>query len=293
MPRTASGLRTNPAARLADLERQRPEWQAWLRLLGEVEREASDAHWSSAADESDDATPPSSDAPLLHQRVLRIDAGHIQQLMQRLAVAASALDGATSLREYHPSVPEVLKLMGASVRQQEDEITALAAERELSAGALASVTHLAALPVLRSSGQALQGRTPPHWPHGYCPICAAWPIFAERRGLDRSRRLRCGRCAAEWAVEWLYCIYCGERDHERLAYLEPEGRGEMLRVETCSRCKGYLKSISSLQGFPAFELLLQDLETVELDLVALDRGYQRPQLSGFVLDTQVIDDASR
>jgi FdhE protein len=293
MPRTASGLRTDPAARLADLERQRPEWQAWLRLLDEVEHEASDARWSSTIDRSDAATPPSSDAPLLHRRVLRIDAGHIQQLMQRLAVAASALDGATSLREYQPSMPEVRKLIEASVRQQEDEIIALAAERELSAGALASVTHLTALPVLRSAGQALQDRIPSHWPHGYCPICAAWPIFAERRGLDRSRRLRCGRCAAEWGVEWLYCIYCGERDHERLAYLEPEGRSEMLRVETCSTCKGYLKSISSLQGFPAFELLLQDLETVELDLVALDRGYQRPQLHGFVLDTQVIDDASR
>jgi FdhE protein len=179
------------------------------------------------------------------------------------------------------------------VRQEENEIAEVAAARGLTAGALGSVCHLAALPVLRSSGRALQDRIPSHWPHGYCPVCAAWPIFAERRGLDRSRRLRCGRCAADWAVEWLYCIYCGERDHERLSYLEPEGRGEMLRVETCSSCNGYLKSISSLQGFPPIELLLQDLETVELDLVALDRGYQRPPTSGFTLDTQVVDHASR
>jgi FdhE protein len=134
---------------------------------------------------------------------------------------------------------------------------------------------------------------PPHWHHGYCPVCAAWPILAERRGLDRSRRLRCGRCGAEWKVQWLYCVYCGEREHERLGSLESDDRGEMLKVETCATCRGYLKSIASLQGFPAFELLLQDLETVEFDLVALDRGYCRPLRSGFALDIQIVDHASR
>jgi FdhE protein len=66
----------------------------------------------------------------------------------------------------------------------------------------------------------------------------------------------------------------------------------MLKVETCTTCKGYLKSIASLQGFPAFELLLQDLETVEFDLVALDRGFARPRNRGFVLQLQIIDRAS-
>jgi FdhE protein len=124
-------------------------------------------------------------------------------------------------------------------------------------------------------------------------VCAAWPIFAERRGLDRSRRLRCGRCAAEWEVEWLYCVYCNERDHKRLDALEPDGQGEMLKVETCATCQGYLKSLASLQGFSDFELLLQDLETVELDLVALERGYRRPSHTGFPLDTVIIANASR
>jgi FdhE protein len=61
----------------------------------------------------------------------------------------------------------------------------------------------------------------------------------------------------------------------------------MLKVETCASCKGYLKSLASLQGFSDFELLLQDLETVELDLVALDRGYRRPSHSGFAIDTRI------
>ncbi len=67
----------------------------------------------------------------------------------------------------------------------------------------------------------------------------------------------------------------------------------MLKVETCATCKGYLKSIATLQGFTAFELLLQDLETVELDLVALNRGYVRPVKSAFTLNVHVADRASR
>src|SRR5439155_1483348 len=80
------------------------------------------------------------------------------------------------------------------------------------------------------------------------PICAGWPILSERRGLERSRRLRCGRCAGDWEVERLRCIYCGEREHERLGSLVLEDRGERLKVETCASCRGYLKSVATLQG---------------------------------------------
>jgi FdhE protein len=67
----------------------------------------------------------------------------------------------------------------------------------------------------------------------------------------------------------------------------PDEQGERLNVETCSSCRGYLKSVATLQRIPPFELLLQDLETVELDLVALDRGYGRPEESGFPLEIRL------
>jgi FdhE protein len=230
----------------------------------------------------------------LNGRTLQVDAARIRRLVRGLASTASAgdLEGGSSLGRYRPSEGEALGLIAAAVRQDDDAIKELAAERGVDAGALASVAHLAAFPLLQSCGRLHESRVPSHWHHGYCPICAAWPILAERRGLDRSRRLRCGRCAAEWEVQWLYCVYCGEQEHERLGSLEPDDRGEMLKVETCATCRGYLKSFASLQGFPAFELLLQDLETVEFDLVALDRGYCRPLKSGFALDIQIVDHAS-
>jgi FdhE protein len=286
MPRTAAGFRTDATSRLAELRRQRPEWETWLKLLGEVERAVA-SHESGArpswAGSRESPVARSPDAPLLHGCVLEIDAAEQQRLIRRLATMAAELDGAASLGEFRPTADDAVQLIGAAVRQDQDEIAAVAAERGLEAGPLASVIHLAALPLLRSSGRALQDRVPRHWPHGYCPICAAWPILAERRGLDRSRRLRCGRCAGEWEVEWLTCIYCGERKHQQLGSLVPENGDEVLKLETCASCRSYLKSVATLQAIPAFDLLLRDVETVELDLVALERGYVRPEENGFSL----------
>ena len=294
---TTPGLRLDRSTRLAELERQKPEWQAWLGLLGEAERALDDEGWRAAiADARPGGTVrgPSADVPLLHGRALEIDAGRAQLLAQRLGAAAAAGDGtgALSLGGYRPSPDDAMRLLAAALRQDPAQVRGLAAAAGIDPGALTSMAHLLALPVLQACGRLLEGVVPPYWPQGYCPICAAWPILAERRGLDRSRRMRCGRCGGEWQVQWLCCIYCGQQDHEHLGLLMPEERGERLNVETCASCGGYVKSVATLQAIPAFELLLQDLETVELDLVALDRGYGRPEEAGFSLDVRVADRVS-
>jgi FdhE protein len=298
MPRTAGGLRTDTTSRLSRLQQQRPEWQAWIGLLA-IAEQASQEDASSTTPTEPDLTPgssvPQDDAPLLHRRSLHADLAGIHRLLGRLAEAASSgpNEGGTFLHEYRPSAAETLALVSAAAVQDDDALQTLAAQRGLDAGALATLAHLAAYPLLQSCGRQLQRSISPSWQRGYCPVCAAWPTLAERRGLDRSRRLRCGRCSTQWEVPWLHCIYCGERNHEHLGSLEADGQGEVLKVETCTTCKGYLKSIATLQGFPAFELLLQDLETVEFDLVALDRGFIRPRNPGFVLELHIIDRASR
>jgi formate dehydrogenase maturation protein FdhE len=70
----------------------------------------------------------------------------------------------------------------------------------------------------------------------------------------------------------------------------PETPGDVHKVETCDSCQGYIKSVATLQAIPPFELLLQDLETVELDIVARERGYGRPDASGFELEVTVAGD---
>lgn len=289
MHRTIPGLRTDSSARLAGLERQRPEWRAWLRLLGEAQRQLEGPGWGTPfVAPTDRDAGASADAPLLHGRTLELDAARARRLVRRFASIAAAGNegGAASLRGYQPTAADAVQLLAAAVRQDRGGIGRLAEAGGVDPEALASTAHLAAVPLLHSCRRLLAERVPESWPHGYCPICAAWPILSERRGLDGSRRLRCGRCGSDWQVEWLHCIYCGEREHEQLGSLVPEDRGERLKVETCASCAGYLKSVATLQEIAPFELLLQDLETVELDLVALDRGYRRPQESGFLLDAR-------
>jgi FdhE protein len=282
MPRTAGSVRTNAAPGLAELERRKPEWRTWLRLLSEVARAQVDPRWQTSLPDAATPGPEAGSgvrAPLLHRRRMTIDGGGARQLLRRLASAA-----ADSLGRYRPSTEAAVELIAAAVRQDSAEIGALAASAGVDGAALGSIAHLATLPLLHACGRLLESRLPSFWPEGYCPVCAAWPILAERRGLDRSRQFRCGRCAVQWQMQGLCCVYCGERDHRRLGSLVPEDGDGMLNVEICHTCGGYLKSVATLQRIPPIELLIRDLDTVELDLVAVDRGYGRPEGAGFPLE---------
>jgi FdhE protein len=292
MSRPAAGIRTSPAARLVEA---RPEWQAWIQLLELAWVSVEESTWEPLAETNAIPVGSPRSAPLLEGQTLSLDADRASQLLEALRSSAVAgdLPGGRSLRSYRPSRADALELISAAVQQDLGAIAQVAAGHGIDPGALVSLANLTALPLLQSCGRLLQSKIPSDWSAGYCPICAAWPILAERRGLDRSRRLRCGRCAADWEVPWLYCIYCDEREHTRLGTLVVSESGDTLKVETCDSCGGYLKSLATLQRFPPFDLVLRDLETVELDLVALDRGYIRPEGKPFELKLRLIQHASR
>jgi FdhE protein len=146
-------------------------------------------------------------------------------------------------------------------------------------GALArALAHPAALPLL--SACAARSAERPGWNRGYCPVCGAWPAIAEMRGLEASRQLRCARCGADWATAWLACVYCGNDDHRELAGLVSETAGAMRRVDTCTRCRGYLKSVTTLTARTHPEVVLEDMATVPYDVSALAEGASRPASLG-------------
>jgi FdhE protein len=122
---------------------------------------------------------------------------------------------------------------------------------------------------------------PRGWRHGYCPVCGAWPGFAEVCGVERSRYLRCLRCAAAWQAHGLACVYCGMREHAKLGRLVPEEGPQKWAIETCQACRGYLKVFTALRPLPAEAVLSKDLETVELDIAAGERGFRRPDGTGY------------
>jgi FdhE protein len=116
-----------------------------------------------------------------------------------------------------------------------------------------------------------------HWPCGYCPACGSWPALAER--LPDRDVLRCSFCALAWTLAAGTCVYCGDPD---AAMAVPHGEvsgGHVL--QTCRKCGGYLKGtpVDALSPFPL--LAIADLETMDLDVFAMEQGFHRPDLREF------------
>jgi FdhE protein len=106
------------------------------------------------------------------------------------------------------------------------------------------------------------------WPRGYCPVCGSWPVLGEFRGLDQVRFLRCALCAAAWEFPRSACPFCENRDHRRLGFLFVEGQEANRRVFVCRECHWHVRMVTTLQPLTAPQVLVKDLETVDLTLVA-------------------------
>jgi FdhE protein len=290
-----------PAARLADLARSRADWQPWLSVLDAVHAGTRDVAWRGAVPEA----PASVDArmPLLAGGTLTVQARLLRRWTGTLLRAAAAGGGAadTLTAAAGAEAARLAALLEAGLAQDGARVADVAASLGVDAGALGAVAAVAPIPLLRACAERWASHLPASWDHGYCPVCGAWPAFAEARGLERARRLRCGRCAADWGTAWLRCPYCGTDEYPRLGSLVlttdagSDARPELARVattvETCHACRGYLKTVTTLTPTPADDLALLDLATVELDVAAIEHGYARPAGPGAPLGARVVTPA--
>jgi FdhE protein len=168
------------------------------------------------------------------------------------------------------------RLMEDTLAGRPEAIHARADELGLDAGLTATVLRLTLLPVLSQvASDWVSFRAGCRWEHGYCPICGSWPLLGEFRGLEQTRFLRCGLCAAGWEYARLCCPFCETTDHRQLGYFYVEGEEGKYRVSTCAGCRGYVKMISSFSEFSPAKLLVIDAATVHLDLAAAERGYEQ------------------
>lgn len=230
-------------------------------------------------------------APLLQGATLAVDPDRLRALLRALvatlgetgALEAERIEALLAAAELEP-----LEVLRAGLVQDHAHFEAVAARTAVEPAVLAVLAHTATLPLLLACGRRVAGRPEPEpWPHGYCPLCAAWPTLAEQRGLERTLFLRCGRCASGWQIEHRRCPFCGSRAQRSQRYFAAEQEREMRRAVTCDPCQGYFKVQATLGPLDLPELLLRDLETIELDLAALEHGYCRPDAPGWALSLQV------
>jgi FdhE protein len=171
-------------------------------------------------------------------------------------------------------------LIAASFRRDQASVRTFANQAALAPDLLWLVAELAAGPfafVMQSNAFAETGSRAAldAWIRGYCPGCASWPAFAEITG--GVRRLRCSFCAAVWQPSVCRCVYCGE-DGPAFTLVAPDAERSSWRLELCAACGGYLKSFEAERPSRYPLLAVDDMETMPLDVAAIERGYGRPPL---------------
>ena len=181
---------------------------------------------------------------------------------------------------------DAASLLTASLSRNQQAIRACALHQGLSPDLLWLVAELAVSPYANLLQRTLLGSgSDPGlsaalnaWSHGYCPGCGSWPALAEV--MSGRRLLRCSFCALAWELTAGGCVHCGEA--ERFAAIT-EARDGDRRLELCDACQTYLKTldVASLSPFPL--VAVSDLDTMDLDVAAMQRGYGRPSLKEFAL----------
>ena len=118
------------------------------------------------------------------------------------------------------------------------------------------------------------------WAYGHCPHCGSQPLNGSLKEKEGFKHLTCSFCRLEYRAKRLQCAFCGEEDHDQLEYFKAEGEPGY-EVHVCKTCKCYLK-ISDFREFDKVSIpVLDDLESLTLDILARKQGYARPTLSAW------------
>lgn len=190
----------------------------------------------------------------------------------------------TAMEDGRLDVPALLTL---TLHRQQGVLRTVATKAGLGHDLLWLVADLAVSPYAHALLNSLFGAVPEGsplaaaldgWSRGYCPLCGSWPALAEAHG-DR-RRLRCSFCAAAWDVPEGSCLYCGDAS-ARFTSIETDPARPRRVVETCGACRGYAKVIDIDTSLPFPLLALADLDSMDLDLVAMQQGFARPAVKLF------------
>lgn len=177
-------------------------------------------------------------------------------------------------------------LLTASLARNQEAIRSGAAQLGLAPDLLWLVAELAVSPFAHALQRPLLAPAAvdealadalARWQHGYCPACGSWPALAEV--VTDRRILRCSFCALAWQLTRSSCAYCDEQG-ERFTTAQAADRTDRY-VEMCRACGSYLKTVDAEEPLPFPLIAIADLETMDLDVMAMEQGYARPILKHF------------
>jgi FdhE protein len=240
--------------------------------------------------------------PMLHDQPVQVDLHFAADLFSRLVNSLQQREDADLAPRLEAVVVAATsggldpqRLFVEAFVHHPDHLAEIAYQAGLEAELLTTLATLATAPLVRAYAdhllplvQRLDDGSPngARWQRGYCPVCGGWPVLGELRGIELAQYLRCSGCGSGWRTHRLGCPYCGNEDYRSLQTLTVEGELRF-RVSVCERCMGYLKVGTAFDPPPAEFLPLDDVASMQLDIVAIERGYHRPVGSGFVIELAV------
>lgn len=196
--------------------------------------------------------------------------------------AAQAIAGAVASGAIDPGA-----VLATSIAREQQGVRAIAAHAGVTADLLWLAAELTSSPFAHALQESLFARPASEqavadalgaWSRGYCPACGSWPVAAEV--ANGHRVLRCAFCSAGWEMDSYECVYCGEQGGAFVT-AAPDLERKDRRVEACRTCAGYLKTIDVEELSPFPLVAITDLETMDLDIAAMQHHYARPAIKSF------------
>ena len=190
------------------------------------------------------------------------------------------------MRENIQAIEEALAINAINLKQilkrhsDEAYLNTIAEEFNIDKAVLNFLIHTSIQPSINANVERLKSQVDlKKWLRGYCPICGYPPLMSELKG-EGQRSYICSFCGFHWPGERLKCPFCENRDHSKLHYFAEEGR-DAYRVELCDNCRQYIKTVDSRKMAYQPDLVLEDIVTMHLDILASEKGYKRPAPSSW------------
>ena len=165
------------------------------------------------------------------------------------------------------------KLLKKGVKEQ--GLDQIADELELDKKVFSFLIQSSIKPSIEAGMEQLRSELDPEtWLKGHCPVCGSLPSLSLLKEEVGKRYLLCSFCGYQWRIDRIFCPFCNNKDQESLHYLFAEGE-EAYRIDLCEKCHQYIKTID-YRKLEEPDIVLEDLATLHLDLLATQKGYKRP-----------------
>ena len=171
---------------------------------------------------------------------------------------------------------------GAPTGQNESYFTQWEQKHPEAPGFFRFVAQSAIMPSVTVAARLIgqKHRESTTWLHGHCPVCGSHPLMSRLKDDEGFRMNTCSFCSFEFRVPRLGCPFCLANAPDGGEYYASEDEPGY-QIDVCNSCKNYIKIADFRKLDKVYLPMLDDLESLTLDLYARQMGYTRPTLSAW------------